>query len=390
MSERKTYRTIAKTVDSQADVFIINSTSGYNIGAFFIFTGLVGGVPLYYMFSALVLRIGNPNLFPGLILSLLIIAVGIFAIFFATKQVKVFNNGKGGSISIKDGVLAQEITYTYGETPKIRLSVSEVNNGKIALDNWEITLMDGRCQFLLDLRMGRLQESKALAEFLAKSMRCDLLVVFDAVRSVTIPYTDVDLPYCLRVKKYPILASPHPRRPDNCPVKVEDINYGLGRRYSWGLMASGVPTELIGLIFAVIAVGITPFWKVKDHYVSFLSESMTTGDWSFFIGAAALIAVLCIVEYGYRSVIEINEQRINIRKELWGLAYYTRSFILDNLEEILTRKTDSQNCVVFASDNLVVSMRVSGPDIADYLAADIQYFLTSGQAVADLPAAPQV
>ena len=235
-----------------------------------------------------------------------------------------------------------------------------------------------------------MQESKALAEFLAKSMRCDLLVVFDAVRSVTIPYTDVDLPYCLRVKKYPILASPHPRRPDNCPVKVEDVNYGLGRRYSWGLMASGVPTELIWLISAVIAVGITPFWKVKNHYVSFLSESMTTGDWSFFIGAATLIAVLCIVEFGYRSVIEINEQRVNIRKEIWGLAYYTRSFILDNLEEILTRKTDSQNCVVFAGDNLVVSMRVSGPDIADYLVADIQYFLTSGQAVADMPAAPQV
>ncbi len=390
MSEKKTYRTIVKTGGSQADVFIINSTSGYNIGAFFIFTGLVGGVPLYYIFSSLILRIGKPNLFPGLILSLLIVAIGLFAIFFTNKQVKVVNNGKGGDISIKDGLLAQEITYAYGESPKIRLSVSEKSNGKIVLDSWEITLIDGRCQFLLDLRVGSLQESKALAEFLVKSMRCDLLIIFDANRSVTIPYTDVDLPYCLRVKKYPVLAAPHPMRPENCPVKVEDVNYGLGRRYSWGLMASGAPTELIGLIFAIIAVGITPFWKVKNHYVSFFSESMNTGDWSFFIGAAALVVLICVVKFGYRSVIEISEQRVNIRKELWGIAYYTRSFILDNLEEILTRKTDSQNCVVFVSDNLVVSMRVGGPDIADYLTADIQYFLTSGQTAADLPAAPQV
>lgn len=390
MSERKTYRTIAKTIDSPADLFIINSTSGYNIGVFFIFTGLVGGLPLYYMFSALVLRIGKPNLFPGLIFSLLIAAVGIFAIFFTHKQVKVFSSGKGGSISIKDGLLAQEITYSYGENSQIRLSVSELNNGKIALDSWEITLIDGRCQFLLDLRVGRLQESKALAEFLAKAMHCNLLIVFEANRSVTMPYTDLDLPYCLRVKKYPVLASPHPRRPDHCPIKVEDVNYGLGRRYSWGLMASGIPTELIGLIFLIIAVGVTPFWQVKNHYVSFLSEAMTTGDWSFFIGAALLLALFCGIEFGYRSVIEINEQRLNIRKELWGLAYYTRSFILDNLEEILTRKTDSQNCVVFTSDDLVVSMRVSDSDIADYLAADIQYFLTSGRAVADSPAARPV
>lgn len=390
MSERKTFRTVNKTSDSQADVFIINSTSGYNLGAFLIFTGIVGGVPLYYMFSALVLRIGKPNLFPGIILSLLIASLGIFAIFFARKQVKVFNNGKGGSVSIKDGLMAQEIAYTYGENPEIRLSVSEVSNGKISLDSWEITLIDGRCQFLLDIRVGRLQESKALAEFLVKSMHCNLLIVLDATRSVTIPYTDVDLPYQLRVKKYPILAAPHPMRPENCPIKVEDVNYGLGRRYSWGLMASGAPTEIIGLIFAVFAVGVTPFWKVKNGYASFLSEAMNTGNWSFFIGAAILITLLCVIKFGYRNVIEINEQRINIHKELWSFPYSKRSFVLDELEEILTRKTDNQNSVVFASDNLVVSMRVSEPDTADYLAADIQYFLTSGQAVTDLPAAPPV
>ena len=101
MSER-IYKTIVKNDQADADLFIVSSISSYDLGAFLIFSGLVGGVPLYYLFSSLVLRNGTPNLLPGVILSLLVAAIGIYSICFAQERVKVFDEACSGKIVIQD------------------------------------------------------------------------------------------------------------------------------------------------------------------------------------------------------------------------------------------------------------------------------------------------
>ena len=380
MSER-IYKTIVKNDQADADLFIVSSISSYDLGAFLIFSGLVGGVPLYYLFSSLVLRNGTPNLLPGVILSLLVAAIGIYSICFAQERVKVFDEAGSGKIVIQDGYFGTPMTYTYGNDVKIRLSVSEVSNGKLTLDCWEVTLLAGRCQFLLDSRIARLQESRALAEFLVKSIHCNLLLVLEAGKTIEMHWKDMDLPYCERVSKYPELAAQHPTRPQDCPITVEDINYGEGRRYSWRLASPGANTEIFALAAMAFVIGVVPFLGSDNHRYSFFNEAMRTGDWTFFIGAALLFFVVFAVQFGCTSTIEIDGHRVNLKKRIWGLTYRQKTIILDALEGVLARKASTQNSIMFISDATVFSAQVSSAELADYLVADVQYFLTSGKSV---------
>lgn len=376
MSE-KTYKSIMSGLESEPDVFVVRGLADRDLGLFLIFTGIVGGTPFYYLFCNLVLRIGRPDLFWGWLLSLAIVLGGLGVMRFSRKRVEVWKGERGNFIRLQDGFFGQKLTYTYGLEVKIRLALGDGGDftNKAGLDVWEVTLLDGRCQFLLDSRAGRLQESRAMAEFLAKAIRCPLLCALDSSHNIEFDYRDVDLPYYLRARKYPALVGSHPQRPADCPIEVQDIDYGTGRRYRWGLLASGAPTETLTLFIIACVGGILPLWGSSGHRFSFLSQAWQSGDWSYFWGLAILFTIIFGIQFGYQSQIEVTPGRVNISKSIWGFPYVRKSILVEYLEGVVARKGSYGNSITLVSDALVYSLRVVSPQVVDYLVNDIQYFL---------------
>lgn len=396
MSE-KSYRTISKVNDSDADVFIVSSRADFDLGAFLMFSGLAGGVPLYYLFACLVLRIGQPDLTPGFVLSALFILAGFIMVKFSRKKVSVrFDDstpGTVGIIEIKDGIFGRPVSYKFGDEVQIRLSLSEVTSGKREADRWDVTLINGRSQYLLDSRLDSLQESRAMAEFLVKSMRCRLLAVLDAARTFEIDWKDVDLPYAQRAAKYPELMPVHPERPEECSIEISDIEYGAGRRYSWGITLAGMSTDLMVLFMLAVLGSVVPMWGSGSRQFSLLSMALKSGDWSFFYMLAGVAVFFIIIQMGYRSVVEIRGEKLSVSKKIWGVSFKNDVIFLENLEAIIAHK-HSNSSVMFVSDAIVSSLRVANDAVADYMAADVQYFLAAtrngGAAFKGVPAAPQV
>ena len=63
MSEKNyTSKTVLREGKAPLDIFSIDSMAEDNLSLFLTFTGLVGGVPIYYLFCSLILRIAKPNL----------------------------------------------------------------------------------------------------------------------------------------------------------------------------------------------------------------------------------------------------------------------------------------------------------------------------------------
>lgn len=377
MSEKNyTSKTVLREGKAPLDIFSIDSMAEDNLSLFLTFTGLVGGVPIYYLFCSLILRIAKPNLYMGALLAFIFACLGFLIRKLSRKKVTVqaADNGKGGTISVKDGLFGPKISYAYGPEAKIRLSVSELASNGRDVENWEITLIDGRYYYLLDSRCDRLQESRALAEFLVKSLKTVLVFVADAGHLVEMTWQDVDLPYYIRVKKYPDLQKGHPVRPEVCPVEIEDFDGGTGRRYSWSFF-SGMASGILSLAVLTGVFSLLPLFGEVGKRVSLFSMASRSGNWSFFFGAAIVFAAVFLIQAGLSNRIEISGERVNLCNSFFGFNYRIHSMLLEELEGVIARKSSGSSGVVFASDRDVYSLRMASPAIAEYVAADIQYFL---------------
>ena len=216
--------------------------------------------------------------------------------------------------------------------------------------------------------------SKDIAEFLVKSMQCNLLMVSETSRSIEMSYEDVDLPYKLRAKKYPELVSEHPVRPENCSVDISDIDGGTGRLYQWGI--SGLFNELITMAVLVAVMSLSPIFGEANERFSLFSEAMKTGNWTFFYGVFLLFVIILTVQSGYNSSVKISGEKLELKKQVWGFSYVSNDIFLDDLEDVLVHKSSSGSYIVFVSDSKIISLKLSQFEVAEYIVADIQHFLT--------------
>lgn len=377
MSE-KTYssKTVLRDGKVPLDIFYIDSTAEDNLSLFLTFTGLVGGVPFYYLFCSLILRIPKPNLYFGAVLAVIFALAGFLIRKFSRKKVAVQAGvgGRKGIISVKDGLFGQKVSYEFGPEAKIRLSVSESHTDGKDGEKWDITLIDGRFYYLLDSRADRLQESRAMSEFLVKALKCSLILMPDAGKTVEMSWQEVDLPYYIRVKKYPDLQIGHPIRPEVCPVTIEDFDGGTGRRYSWSFF-SGMASGIVSLAVLTCIFSLLPVFGEVGRRTSLFAMASKSGNWGFFYGAALIFIAVFMIQAGLSNHIEISGERVNLYNSFFGFNYGVHSMLLDELEGIIPRKSSGRSGVVFASDRDVYSLRMASPNVAEYVAADIQYYL---------------
>ncbi|MGM9998094.1 MAG: hypothetical protein ACI38Q_01640 [Candidatus Bruticola sp.] len=297
---------------------------------------------------------------------------------FSKKRISIVKNGDGGIITVKDCFLCPEVSYNYGSGAKIRISIVEErvsrHNRK---DVWKVSLIDNDCQYILDSHYEHMwaHESKNLAQSLAKYIGCNMEMDFGGSPVVSIPYTYVGAPYNVLAKKISWFAPQEPVRPTECPVTIDDVSYGVGRRYTWGFTTSSMSITLVGYMFAIFVFGFLPIFDSRSFFV----KALKSGNWSFFVGAAFLLFLMFAIWSSYRSIIEIYQQKISINDRLGGISYYYKSLPLDRLEMVFSRSTVLHNNLVLVFDDKIVYIKVDNDAIASYLASDIRKFLASGE-----------
>lgn len=350
-----------------ADNFSVPSDANRDLGIFLVFTGIVASVPAYYLFRTLVMHTTLIDWRKGAALGLLLVLAGLFLMAFTRRSFRV----RDGRIEVRDGLVRRPIRYTWKSEPRIRLQSLEIERAGRTVESWQVMLVDGKYEYLLDARPNQHLESRCLAEFLAKSIGCPLVVRQDAGSSVQIEAADLDLPFSERVHRYPSLLGPSPERPDPFPI-AEQVQ-GEKRNYQWGMMTSGLLTEAVGLFLVALAVSVIPLPGDREMDYSLVELARLHHDFTYFQVTGGLFLLALFTLFGYRVKLELTPDVVLACTTLWGVPTWRCEIPLKVLEEITTRGRSQGAFLMLVSDERIISLRIQRQHLAEYLAAELQY-----------------
>lgn len=357
-----------------SDIYSIHSRADRDLGLFLIFTGLVGSVPLYYLYIAIFTKSQAFDWRIGACFGLVAAFLGLMLIALSQKRFTVCGGENGGHIKVRDGFFGRAVKYRYEKEPQICLQAAQNQSGKDP-ELWQVSLAQGKCRYLIDSRTERLQVSRGIAEFLAKSINCPLVMYPDVEGPLELDPRDLDLPFAERAAKYPRLLGAPPARPEKCPIKIEERNGGTDRLYSWGLAASGIISEVLCCFIVAAVLGLLPFFGSPGNHYSLLTQAKEDGNYYYFIGVAVFFVLVMLIISGWRAQIEISQGRVSTRKSVWGIGYSSCSILRERLEEISSVSKASGSAVRLISDDLVCDMRLGDASLAEYAAREIRHSL---------------
>ncbi len=353
------------------------SYANRNLGVFLIFFGLVGATPLYYLILNLIFKVPQIEWRIGAGLGIICIAWGIFLIRHSRRYFKVIANGETGTIEVKEGLWHHKISFDYDHNSKVRMAVADTGSGK-KNEALNVMLVNGRHFFLIDNRPYRgLQETRLIAEFIAKATGCNLQVAMYG--DLELSCSDLDLPFYRRVQKYPILLGEKPQRPEFCPINIESLNSGIDRRYSWGLKANSLLGYLATMLMITLVLCCVPCLGNADNYYSVMNLAIAGQRYEYIYALLAVFAAAALVLCGVSTTVTVEGHRINTHSSFWGIQYHRHSLLIDDVEEISVRDAPNNSQVLFISDSKIVSVPISSTKLANYLASDIRYFIASRQ-----------
>ncbi len=353
------------------EVFSLPSNANRDLGIFLVFTGLVGGVPLYYLYRVLLLQTPVWDWRKGAALGLLLALVGLALLAWTRRCFRV----REGQVEVRDGLIRRSVRYAYRDHPVIRLQTLEVEGRGRPVELWQVMLVDGKYEFLLDSRPNQMQESRCLAEFLAKSIGCPLRVRREAGAQLDIEAKDLDLPFSERVHRDPSLLGPRLPRPEPFPIREEIA--GSSRTFRWGIRTSSLLSEMTGLFLAALAFSVVPLAGPQNQEYSLLDLARLHGDFVYFQVVGALFALALFLQFGYQVKVALGPDRIRARTSLWGLPLWSRSIPMGELEEILVRSLSQCTLLQFVSDEEIFSLRVLRRDLAEYLASELRHAIAA-------------
>jgi hypothetical protein len=347
------------------DVFALPSNANRDLGIFLIFTGVVGGVPLYYLYRMLILHTPVWDWRQGATFGLFLVLIGLALLAWTRRTFRV----REEFVEVRDGLLRLSVRYPYHDEPMIRLQplAAEVRGRQVEF--WQVMLVDGKYEFLLDSRLDRMQESRCLAEFLAKRIGCPLRVRREAGVYLDIEAADLDLPLGERVHRYPSLLGPRIPRPEVFPIREEGT--GSTRAFSWGGRTSSLVPELSGFFLAALAFSLIPISGAQQY--SLWDLARLQGDYRYFQVLLGFFTLALLFLFGYRVKVALTPEQIQARTSLWGLPLWSRVIPLNKLEEILVRSFAQSTLLKFISDEEIFSLRVLRRDLGDYLASELRH-----------------
>jgi len=345
------------------------SEANRDLGVFLIFTGLVGSLPLYYLFCTLILQSPVWDWRHGAVLGLVLVALGYCLVAFTRRTFRV----RDRAVEVRDGLLRRPIRYAFQEAPRVRLQVLEIEGRGRPRDYWQVMLVDGKYEYLLDSRPEQMQESRCLAEFIAKQVGCPLKVRLEAGQAFQIEAADLDLPFAELVKRYPELLGPRLPRPECCPIREE--GQGAKRRFRWGMRTSSLLNETVGLFAVALAVGFVPMSNGEEARSSLFDLARSSHDYAYFMAVGALFLLALFLQFGYQVQVNLTPDKVGARTTLWGVPIWSASIATSVLEGISVRTRSQGAFLQFVSDERIVSLRVLRRELADYLGSELRHAL---------------
>ncbi len=331
---------------------------------------MVGSVPLYFLYRALVLQSPVWDWRKGAALGLLGVALGYYLVAFTRRTFRVRN----GAVEVRDGLLRRAIRYSYREAPLIRLQALELEGRGRPREFWQVMLVDGKYEYLLDSRPEQMQESRCLAEFVvAKQIGCPLKIRLEAGQTFQIEAADLDLPFGELVKRYPNLLGDRVPRPECCPVREE--GRGMVRSFHWGMRTSSLLSETIGLFAAALALGFIPLSGGGETEVSLFEMARAHHDYTYFLAVGGLFFLALFLQFGYQVHVTLTPGKVGARTTLWGVPVWSGSISTEVLEGISVRSRSQGAFLQFVSDDRIVSLRVLRRELAEYLGSELRHAL---------------
>lgn len=358
---------------SAADNIWTSSDSHRDLGWLLMFTGLATSFPL----RRLVATIYKGSWVDLLgVLGFVLVVVGFALMRFTRKQFTV----RGNSVSIKDGLFSKPLTFHWEEPPRIRLRSLEEEHGREHLEFWQVYLLDGKRQYVMERREGHQIEVRSLAEALAKAINCPLLEKGES-GEITIPREELDLPFRERVRRYPDLLGSEASRPLNCPVHEDEVDGS--HRFRWRLLSPGMLGEWTTLFFLLTLLAVVPIFpahttvqgETASFQLSFLLAAQKDHDWTYFYVCGGLLAASAFWLFGYSKELRVTRQALLARDRLWGVPIWSATIPTDQLEEIWVRQGSRGAKLQLISDARIFTSQVRDVSVAAWLAARLRRLL---------------
>ncbi|HEY3998182.1 MAG TPA: hypothetical protein VGO93_04915 [Candidatus Xenobia bacterium] len=350
---------------------VVSSAAGRDIGLFLVFLAAVGTWPIQYIYQAtytphfITVRDWTPSAHASLLMGLF----GLLFIFNTRKHIWV----KGRALIMRDGFWRKALHFTAKDPCSIKLRAIETELRHRAFEVWQIKLVTEGYEYLLDARPNQQLVSRRLAEALTRALGCTLLELEDKVE-IIIPATDLDLPFCERVKRYPlVLGSPQPR-PATGHINLEDR--GSMRIYSWGLWATGLLLEIVALVLIALFMS----W-VHWNGVSILDLAAATNNYTYYYALLGLLFISLVILPGYHEQLIVEHDHVRWQIVIWRIPVEAKTIPVDNVEEIRQHEGMRGPVVQVISARKIISVRVNDRIQARWLAYDIGSFI-SGRNVA--------
>ncbi|MHB2016566.1 MAG: hypothetical protein ACYCW6_06410 [Candidatus Xenobia bacterium] len=341
----------------------VNSTSGRDLGLFMLFMGIVASWPLQLIIEQAI----NPRFVaiiswrPAEIVCGVLTLLGLLSIFNTHKQFWIMTD----SIKIQDAWFRRPLLFRWKSTPAIRLRPIEEDRRGRSEEVWQIKLITGDYEYLLDARPRQQLISRHLAEVLARSIPCDL-VERETNREIVIHPDELDLPYQERVRRYPqLLGTPVPRPSQLRGLRI-DAPDESSCSYLWDLRATWLLTEILVLVLVAFGLSLLPFGGSSIFY-----RAAATNDYTYYWVLGIILLVSLVIVPGYQSRLRVGPSGVSYQTLVWKVPVASQTMAVCDVEELRQHDGLRGPIVQIISDSHLISFRLSDREVARWLVYDI-------------------
>jgi len=357
----------------EKNTICLPSDANRDLGLFLAFVGIVAVHPVYWLYFYYTQR-SVSDWRPSLFIGALWVLSGLFLIFFSRKKIVV---GKD-FIRINDGLLKKPFNIRWKDTPRVRLKYDEEERKGRIREFWETSLIDGRLEYTIDRREHHQLESRALGESIARILCCDLIERDEEGREITIAPGDLDLPFQLRVIKYPALIRKPVEAPRSDVLKIEERNKSL--LVSWGINSTGILLDSMVLLGFLL---LFTFLPLKQGSLSFYEQCARRGDFYVFYTAGLILFSAIMAVIGYRARLNLSRNGAIFWVRIWGIPLRVRKIMMNKIEEIHVTPSNRGPRIQIVSDSRIISFRLIDRAAARWLSYRLQQYMLGSTELGD-------
>ncbi len=354
---------------------LIPSDVNRDLAIFLIFLGIVGAVPTFYIINKLFIHAYNFDWRLGGFIGLGLVVVGLILLFGTRKSFRL----GGGELRLRDGMFRRPLIYHWHEAPRIRMrTVEEERSGK-PTDVFEVHLVDGRYNYLLDRRPGKQMDSRILAEILAKAIGCPIVEKSRETGDLVLQAEELDLPYAERAARYPVLLGTPPD--EKVPSTIGVRSEGADKILTWRSFNRNLFSEVLVGFGLVLAAEFLPFKSGAEGVPprSFFDIMHANNDYKPLFIQCGLLVLFLLFLAGLRHEFWLKADKVVWRQLLWGLPTRQVSIPTRHLEQISVRESSRGYFLQLISDETIITRRLGDEDTARWLARTIRYHYGSAK-----------